>query len=76
MGAALIFFWNATRGNRLRPWRSECLKWRVETFTGKHADEVGLKDFLLFLYAERRQLLRFLRWLGEMRSYSRAMEKS
>jgi hypothetical protein len=75
MGAALIFFWNATRGNRLRPWRSECLKWRVETFTGKHADEVGLKEFLLFLYAERRQLLRFLRWLGEMRSYSRAMEK-
>ena len=45
MGAALIFFWNATRGNRLRPWRSECLKWRVETFTGKHAEEVGLKDF-------------------------------
>ena len=46
MGAGLIFVWNATRGNRLRPWRSECLKWRVETYTGKHAEEVGLRDFL------------------------------
>jgi hypothetical protein len=76
MGAGLIFFWNATRGNRLMPWRSECLKWRIETFTGKHAEEVGLRDFLLFLYAERRQLLHFLRWLGEMREYSRAPEKN
>ena len=26
------FFWNATRGHRLRPWRSEYLRWRLETF--------------------------------------------
>ena len=75
MGAGLIFLWNATRGSRLRPWRSECLKWRVETYTGKHAEEVGLRDFLRFLYAERRQLLRFLQWLSEMRGYAHGAEK-
>ena len=75
MGAVLIFVWNATRGNRLRPWRSECLKWRIETFTGKHAEAVGLRDFLQFLYAERRQLLRFLRWLSEMRELACSAER-
>ena len=48
MGAGLIFLWNATRGSRLRPWRSECLKWRVETYTGKHAEEVGLRSLCSF----------------------------
>jgi hypothetical protein len=47
----------------------------VETYTGKHAEEVGLRDFLRFLYAERRQLLRFLQWLTEMRGYAHAVEK-
>jgi len=75
MGAGLIFLWNATRGNRLRPWRSECLKWRLETFTGKHAEEIRLLDFVRFAYAERRQMLRFLRWLAEMRSYTHAAER-
>jgi hypothetical protein len=75
MGAVLIFVWNATRGHRLRPWRSECLKWRVETYTGKHADAVNLGDFARFLYAERRQLLRFARWLAEMREFSRSAER-
>ena len=35
------FLWTATRGHRLRPWRSEYLKWRLETFTGKHAERLG-----------------------------------
>jgi hypothetical protein len=65
------FLWAATRGHRLRPWRSEFLKWRLETFTGKHADEVGARDFWRFLGAERGQLLRFVRWLAEMREYTR-----
>jgi hypothetical protein len=75
MGAGLIFLWNATRGSRLRPWRSEFLKWRLETFTGKHAEEVGARDFWRFLVSERRQLLRFLGWLSEMRSYAHAAER-
>jgi len=56
----------------LRPWRSSYLKWRLETFTGKHAEEVGARDFWQFLWSERRQLVRFTRWLAEMRDYARA----
>lgn len=70
MTAGLRFLWTATRGHRLRPWRSEYLKWRLETFTGKHAEDVGPRDFWSFLWAERRQILRFLRWLSEMRAYA------
>jgi len=72
MGAVLIFVWNSTRGSRLRPWRSEFLKWRLETFTGRHADEVGVRDFVRFLYGERKQVLRYLHWLSEMRGYAHA----
>lgn len=70
MTTGLRFLWNATRGHRLRPWRSEYLRWRLETFTGKHAEDVHARDFWLFLKSERRQILRFLRWLTEMRAYA------
>lgn len=64
------FLWTATRGHRLRPWRSDFLRWRLETFTGKHAEEVGFGDFWHFFVSERGQLLRFSRWLAEMRGYA------
>lgn len=70
MTSGLRFLWTATRGHRLRPWRSEYLRWRLETFTGKHADDVHPRDFWLFLKAERRQIFRYLHWLGEMRGYA------
>ena len=70
MTAALRFFWHATRGHRFRPWRSEYLCWRLETFTGKHAEDVRARDFWLFLKSERGQILRYLRWLEEMRGYA------
>ncbi|HEY0263715.1 MAG TPA: hypothetical protein VGC07_04260 [Granulicella sp.] len=70
MFEALRFLWNATRGSRLRPWRSPYLRWRLETYTGKHAEEVGLRDFLHLMSSERGQLLRFAGWLGEMRGYA------
>jgi hypothetical protein len=74
MMAGLSFLWTATRGHRLRPWRSEYLKWRLETFTGKHAEDVELRDFWQFLVSERKQVFRFLRWLSEMRAYAGADE--
>jgi hypothetical protein len=70
MTSGLRFLWAATRGHRLRPWRSEYLRWRLETFTGKHAEDVGARDFWLFLKAERRQIFRYLHWLGEMRGHA------
>ena len=70
MFEALRFLWNATRGFRLRPWRSPYLRWRFETYTGKKADEVRLRDFVNLMMTERRQFLRFLGWVGEMKTYA------
>ena len=67
---AVRFFWNATRGERLRPWRSPYLRWRLETYTGKQAGEIRLRDFLDLLLKEKLQFLRFLKWTGEIRGYA------
>ncbi len=75
MVAGLRFLWVATRGHRLRPWRSEYLKWRLETYSGLHAEEIRGRDFWRFLVTERGQLLRFGRWLAEMKTYANAPEK-
>jgi hypothetical protein len=68
MLTALRFIWNATRGHRLRPWRSEYLKWRIETYSGKKAESLQPRDVMGFLWQEKRNLLRFLRWTEEMES--------
>ncbi len=70
MGEGLMFLWAATRGHRLRPWRSPYLRWRLETFSGTPADGVELRDFLRLMVSERRQLLRFVRWLSEMKAHA------
>ena len=74
MIGAIEFLWNATRGSRLRPWRSPYLRWRVETYSGMHAETVGAGAMLRFLWAEKRQFLRFLRWTDQMRQESRASQ--
>jgi hypothetical protein len=66
----LRFLWNATRGSRLRPWRSPYLRWRLETYSGKAAETLTARDFLLFGWSEKGQFLRFLRWTGEIRRYA------
>ena len=60
------FLWNATSGYRLTPWASPYLRWRLETYTGKPAESVRARDFLQLAWKEKRQMLRFVRWLGEM----------
>jgi hypothetical protein len=62
----LRFLWKATRGHRLRPWRSPYLLWRIETWSGLHADRIGFREFWLFTWKHRRDLLRFLRWADRM----------
>jgi hypothetical protein len=68
----LSFLWNATRGSRLRPWRSQYLRWRTETYTGMHAEEIGFREMFGFIWRERRQFLRFLQWTDEMRIDSKS----
>jgi hypothetical protein len=70
MVAALQFLWFATRGHRFAPWRSPYMRWRLETYSGLHAEQIGFADFLRLAIEERRQLIRFLRWLSEMKTYS------
>lgn len=66
MWTALCFLWNATRGARLRPWRSEYIKWRIETYSGLKAESLRMLDVIAFLWREKGNLLRFLQWTGEM----------
>jgi hypothetical protein len=69
--AALRFLWNATRGHRLAPWRSEYLRWRVETFSGRKAETLKARDVLSFMWTSRWELLSFLKWTGEMERETR-----
>jgi hypothetical protein len=64
--APLRFLWNATRGHRLAPWRSEYLRWRVETYSGKKAETLTAKDVLGFVWVSRWELLSFLAWIGRL----------
>lgn len=66
MLAPLRFIWNATRGHRLTPWRSEYLRWRVETYSGKRAETLKAVDVLSFLWTTRWELLNFLTWTGTL----------
>ena len=70
MVEGLRFLWRATKGYRLRPWRSPYLRWRLETYSGKKAETVQLKDFWALAWREKQQAMRFLRWVGEMRGYA------
>lgn len=62
MLAPLRFLWNATRGHRLAPWRSDYLRWRIETFSGKRAETLTMTSVLGFLWATRWDILSFLAW--------------
>ncbi|HWY48623.1 MAG TPA: hypothetical protein VNX70_14645 [Bryobacteraceae bacterium] len=60
------FVWRATRGYRLRPWRSPFLRWRMETYWGTPGEEIGFQDFWRFVWQRRDDLARFLRWVERM----------
>ena len=64
--APLRFIWNATRGNRFTPWRSEYLRWRIETFSGQRAETLTAKSVMNFLWVSRWELLSFLAWTGRL----------
>jgi hypothetical protein len=66
MFAPLRFLWNATRGHRLAPWKSEYLKWRIETYSGKKAETIGATDVFSFLWKSKWELLDFLAWTGRL----------
>jgi hypothetical protein len=64
----LRYLWTASRGYRLRPWKSPYWRWRIETYSGLHADTIDFPAFWRFAWNNRRDLLRFLRWAARMRT--------
>jgi hypothetical protein len=60
------YFWIASRGYRLRPWKSPYLRWRIETYSGIHADQIDFRTFWKFAWSNRRDLAAFLKWSAEM----------
>jgi hypothetical protein len=58
----LTVLWRLSRGYRLQPWRSPYLRWRIETYQGLHAEEIGFREFWRFVWRSRRELTRYLRW--------------
>ena len=63
--------WQLTRGYRLWPWRSPYLRWRMETYGGLDANDITFTRFWNFVWRERRELVRYLRWAGRMRNRTR-----
>ena len=53
------------KGYRLRPWQSPYLKWRIETWSGVHADSVTRGIFLNFVWNHRKDLWRYLQWAAK-----------
>jgi hypothetical protein len=64
------YLWVASRGYRLTPWRSPYLRWRIETYWGLHAEQIGFREFWMFVWAHRVELARFLQWAERMRATS------
>jgi len=50
------------KGYRLRPWESPYLKWRVETWSGLHAETITRPVFVRFVWQHRADLWRYLQW--------------
>jgi hypothetical protein len=71
MFGTLRFIWNATRGHRFAPWRSEFLRWRVETYSGKPAETLKAGDVFGFMWESRWELLSFLFWTGQLQREAR-----
>jgi hypothetical protein len=58
--------WQLTKGYRLTPWRSPYLRWRLETYTGAHAEEIDFQRFFQLSWQYRKEFLRYLRWASRM----------
>ena len=64
MFRALRYYWIIAKGYRLHPWNSPYLRWRLETFFGKDAANLGAGDTIKLLWRERARLRSFLHWVG------------
>ena len=75
MWQILCLFWNATRGHRLAPWRSPYLRWRIETYCGVKMSQIGFLEFWGFMWRERAELFRYLKWTVQMEGHAHASRR-
>ena len=68
MFSALRYYWIIAKGYRLQPWNSPYLRWRLETFFGKDAANLGARDTIQLLWRERARIRRFLAWVEQRQS--------
>ena len=57
----------AARGYRLHPWDSPYMRWRLETFLGKEAENLGATQFMKVLWKYRHQMQNFVDWAAGRR---------
>jgi len=69
--SAIRFIWNATRGHRFTPWRSEYIRWRVETYSGMPAETLTAGKIFEFAWNSRWELLSYLFWTGQVQREAR-----
>lgn len=65
MLGALRYIWTVSKGYRLAPWKSPYLRWRMETFFGPQAADLGAREFFALLWRQRARMRRFLAWVEE-----------
>lgn len=62
----LSYLWRTSKGYRLRPWASPYIRWRMETYWGTHAEDIGFREFWSYLWTHRKDFIRFLHWADRM----------
>lgn len=62
MTGELAVAWRLAKGYRLHPWQSPYLKWRLETWSGLHAETITASVFIGFVWQHRKDLWRYLTW--------------
>jgi hypothetical protein len=65
MFGELAVAFRLAKGYRLRPWESPYLRWRVETWSGLHAETITARVFVRFAWQHRRDLWRYLHWAAK-----------
>lgn len=63
----LSYYSMAARGYRLHPWDSPYMRWRLETFLGKEAENLSAAQFMRVLWKYRHQMQSFVDWAAERR---------
>ena len=71
MFKTLQYYWIASRGYRLNPWKSPYLRWRFETFLGPEAAQLDASKFFHLAWKYRVQMERFVDWAAERRRAQR-----